>query len=236
MVKPRRVVNLILNYIVSLSAFLGVILSVVLHAEEGYSTWYSRLFYFTQQSNIWIGATSLIYAILESKNILNGTDILPEWLKVLKLIFTTCITITCFIFCACLAPFADFDVWSFSSWLLHVITPVLAVADYIFNRQQRVEKDWYILLALIPLTFYFVFSSVLQLANVDFGMGDTHPYPFLDLDADVPFFGFKNDGLLLIGMGFWIIFILMFTIGLTALYYSIQYRKDKTKKFKKKSE
>lgn len=226
MIRTRRVINLILNYLVSLSAFLGVLLSVVLHAEEGYSTWYSRLFYFTQQSNIWVGVTHLIYAIIETKNLVNGTYGLPEWLKVLKLIFATCITITCLIFCAFLAPFADFEVWTFSSWLLHVVTPVLAVADYIFNREQRVEKNWYIFLAFIPLVFYFVFSTILQLNKVDFGLGETYPYPFLDLDAEVSFFGFKNGEVPMIGIGFWLIFIMMLTLSLTILYFSIQYKKE----------
>ena len=42
----------------------GVLLSFLTAKEEGYFPWYTRLFYFTAQSNIWIGLTFLTILIV----------------------------------------------------------------------------------------------------------------------------------------------------------------------------
>ena len=75
---------------------------------------------------------------------------------VCKYIFTVSITITGLIFCGLLAPFADYNVWVFSSVLTHVVVPVLSIADFFVDDYKIDFKRFHIFLTLIPPFAWFV--------------------------------------------------------------------------------
>jgi len=219
----RKKVSIGLNFGVGIFATLGVVLALCFASKQGYTPWYTRLFYFTQQSNIWSGITAYVFAILSLIELLSKKRLVTKALHIIKYVFTVSITVTGIIFCALLAPFADFDVWYFSSVATHVIVPVLAIADFFVNDEFKELKHAHVYLALIPPAFYLIVSSILIVNQVDFGRGDPYPYFFLDFNSNAGFFGFYHMGdLPEIGTAYWLIFMLIIFLGLATLYYRLQ--------------
>ena len=215
----RKNISIVLKSLIAFFAFFAVISSCITAAYDGYSPWYTRLFYFTQQSNIWIGAICLWILVCVVLGKIKNKDYIKRYMYILKFIFTVSITITGIIFCSFLAPFADFDVWSFASVLTHVVVPILSIVDFFIDDYEIVFKKSHMFLSLIPPFLYFVFSSILSLCNVDFGRGDTYPYFFLNFRADVGMFGYSYyDGLPHLGCFYWIIFILGLILLLSFVY------------------
>ena len=173
--KINKYVPVSINLLIFVLSSLGFILSCVFAVRDGYSHWLARLLYFTQQSNLWIGVTCLLLAIA----LIGKNSALIKALSVCKLIFTVSITVTGFIFCTVLAPFADFNVWTFSSVLTHVVVPVLSIADFVSNKNIAGLNKKHVQLTLVPPLAYFIFASVLCLLKIDFGRGEPYPYFFI---------------------------------------------------------
>ena len=221
----RKLISIIFNFLTAISAFLGVVLSCVYSVEDGYFPWMTRLFYFTQQSNVWIGTICLIFGILSVIGLIKSENYLNQALCVIKLVFTACITITCLVFCCLLAPFADFNVWTLSSVLTHVVTPILAVIDYFVCKEQKVEKAKYTFFAIVPLLYYFLFALIMSAFEVDFGRGDNFPYFFMNFNSPAGMFGTSDIMPYKIGSFYWIIFILAIVISIAALYKKLYNKK-----------
>ncbi len=217
----RKKFSVCLNFTVGAFVILGMILALTLAEQEGYTPWYTRLFYFTQQSNLWIGVTALTLGILSLTGTMEKNQKVKDIVYLLKFIFTVSITITGIIFCCLLAPFADFDVWTFSSILTHVAVPVLSIADLFVDDTEFNLQRKHIFTALIPLAYYFVFASVLSLLKVDFGRGDTFPYFFFNYYSEVGLFGFMGGNPPQMGSVYWFIVIFALVLGLSYLYYKL---------------
>lgn len=234
MTSLRKRISICLNFLVSAFSFSGVALACIFATRDGYSHWYKRLLYFTQLSNIWIGAICLLIGIISIVQIAKKQRLIRNYMYVLKFIFTVSITITGIVFCGLLAPFADFKVWTFSSVLTHVVVPVLAITDYFVNDEQMPLKRYHIFLSIIPPFLYLIFAMLLSALRVDFGRGDTFAYFFMDFYSDVGFFGFKNDGALPeIGNFYWIAVISLLIFGLSWLYYALHSSTRRLRKNKK---
>lgn len=221
MINKRKIVSIVCNIVISVSAILGIFLACINATRDGYSSWYKRLLYFTQLSNIWIGVLSIVFLVIMVLEIVKNKIIIKDYLYILKYVFTVSITITGIIFCVLLAPFADFNVWTFSSILTHVVVPVVSIFDYfICDLKVKLTKK-HIYYTLIPPLIYFVFASILCLMKVDFGRGDPYPYFFMNFYSEVGWFGYRNDGLPELGTFYWIIIIFLLILGLGKLYYKI---------------
>lgn len=233
----RKRTSIVLNFMIAIISFLGVLLNCIFATRDGYSHWHKRLLYFTNQSNIWIGITCLIVAILSIVSIRKRHNAMKNWVYVLKYIFTVSITITGLIFCVLLAPFAgDYNAWTLASILVHVVVPVLSIADYFINDEQLPLKKWYITLPTIPPLIYFIFSTILSAMRVDFGRGDNYPYFFMNFYSEVGLFGFDNSGELpQIGAFYWIVIILGLILGLSYLYYKLHSSTANERKQNKKA-
>lgn len=220
----KKILSVTLNLLIFAFSVVGILLACILARRDGYSHWYKRLYYFTQLSNIWIGVTSLVFAIMTVRNKPLKT------VGLFKYVFTVSITVTGIIFCVLLAPFADFNIWTFSSVLTHIVVPVLSVFDYFTNEDIVVEKPGRAFLTLIPPAIYFVFAGTLSLLGVDFGRGDTFPYFFMDFKSEVGLFGYNFEGLPQLGTAYWIVFFLFFIYGLGLLYYKFKKLLEKANK------
>ena len=218
----RKIFSLMLNLLVFVFSVLGVFFACLHAQRDGYSSWHKRLLYFTQLSNIWMGATCLIAVIFSYVQVNEKT---LKCLFVVKYVFTVSITITGIVFCTLLAPFADFDVWTFSSILTHVVVPMLAIVDFFVCDAQDVISFKQTFLPLIPPAIYFVFASILSFFKVDFGRGDAYPYFFLNLNSEVGLFGFIGGWTPQIGTFYWIAFLMFFIYGLAFLYYKLHNKK-----------
>lgn len=216
----KKFLPIILNLLIFACAGLGLTLACYFSKADGYYHWLTRLLYFTQQSNLWIGVTSLIFAIV----LINGnyTERTLKTISIFKFIFTVSITITGFIFCSVLAPFSeDYNAWSFYSVLSHVVVPVLAIADF-FTNENIVKFDKKCLLyTFLPPLIYFIFTSILVVLKFDFGRGETFPYFFMNYYSEVGLFGFVAKWPPDIGSFYWIVFMFGLIYLLSIAYYKL---------------
>lgn len=199
-----------LKVAILLSALGGVVLSLFYAERDGYSHWSKRLLYFTGLSNIWIGICVLIILIAPFIKALN-TDFAKDMLYALRYIFTVSIAVTGIVYCFILAPFAEegeFNPWTLSNVLTHVVAPLLTIVDFFIDEYKlRLTKE-HIAFTAIPPLMYFVFSSILNLLGVDFGRGDDYPYFFLNLKSPAGIFGFSDTPPFVIGSFYWILLFL----------------------------
>ena len=216
--KEGKLYPVVLNLAIAALALLGVLLACIFATRDGYSAWTRRMLYFTQQSNLWIAAASLAFAVL-----LIRPDISERALRLaglLKYIFTLSITVTGIIFCALLAPFADIPVWYLSNVITHIIVPVLAVADFFTNAWILPLRKRDALYAMIPPAVWFLFASVLCALRVDFGRGEPYPYFFMDFYSEVGLFGAKATPgeRPMLGSFYWFVLLLFLICGLCFAY------------------
>ena len=60
----RKIFSIINKFLIVFTSLGGVLLNLIFYKQDGYSSWGKRLLYFTNLSNIWIGITCLVLAIL----------------------------------------------------------------------------------------------------------------------------------------------------------------------------
>lgn len=227
----RNKISIIIKFVIATFAFVGVFVACFFAVRDGYSHWYKRLFYFTQQSNLWIAFTCLTLAIIDVVELNTGRRIKKSWLYIFKFIFTISITLTGLIFCCVLAPFAfeGYNTWSFSSITTHVIVPVLSIVDFVLDVNKINLKWWHCFLGLIPPLIYYIFALIMGSYNVDFGMGEPYPYLFLNYKTEAGWFGFVNGHPPMIGAFYWLIFLIGLILFFSFVYYFIRKRVEKHK-------
>ncbi len=226
----RKKISFILKIAVVVLSLIGIVLNFICAEADGYSHWSKRLLYFTNQSNIWIAAVAVALLLLSFVKQWRDKTRAKEILYVLKYIFTISITLTGFIFCAVLAPGAknaDYNAWTAASIIAHVIVPVLSILDFFIDGYRVNLKRRHIFLCLLPPFLYLAFASILGIAGVDFGRGDTFPYFFLNYNSPAGVFGTSDVMPYKIGSFYWIVFMLGIILGISALYFRLYTPKKK---------
>lgn len=217
--KVKAKISLVLKILTACAALVGVALCLFGFDLDGYSHWYKRLFYFTLQSNIWIGVLMAVLVILTVAKV-TLSEKTKKRLYVLKYVFTISITLTGIVFCSILGPFAgdDFRAWSLSSLLTHVFSPVFAIADF-FIEDMLVKLTFsHVSLTTLPPFIYLVFAIVLSAFGVDFGRGDTFAYFFLDFRSPAGLLGFVKTSPPQMGVVYWMICFLGLVVGIAFLF------------------
>lgn len=218
----QKYASALLNILIFVFSVTGFLLSCIFARRDGYSHWLTRLLYFTQQSNLWIGFTSLVFALMLIKKG-EGEHSLGK-ISVFKYIFTVSITVTGIVFCTLLAPFAEEGIWTFASVLTHVVVPFLSILDFFTNKSIVTAEKKQIWWTMLPPLFYFAFASILCLCRVDFGRGDPYPYFFMDYYSEVGLFGFVGEWPPQIGSFYWFVFFFVFIYFLSVFYRKIHIR------------
>ena len=215
----RSSVSFALKVLIFLFVFVGQTLAIFSSRYDGYSSWSARLLYYTNQSNVWLGLTALLFIIFETIERFTGRRIDKEWLYVFKFVFTVSITMTGLVYCCLLAPFADdsYHVWSAFGVTTHVIVPVLAIADYFIDDYMFTLKKSQFIVGILPSIIYFAITSVLCLLRFDFGRGDAFPYFFMNFYSPIGVFGFKWGNPPLVGSMYWFI---LFTLVVLLISYA----------------
>ena len=202
----------VLKYLIIVSSLGGLFVSLLESSAHGYSHWSKRFLYFTAQSNVWIGLTTL--AILLSARFLKKT---PNFLYILKYIFTISITLTGLVFCCLLAPFGppSYHLWAFSSWLTHIFSPAFSILDFALEKKNLPLRRGQVWVCLIPPLFYLFSTMLLEALNVDFGRGVSYPYFFMEYRSPVGFFGFSNQSPYFAGTFYWLLLfsLLILSVG-----------------------
>ena len=201
----RKITSLILKSVIVLSVIVGVIVHVV---DD-----YRAILFFTTQSNIWIGVTCLVGLVL-----MVCKKPIKNWMYSVKLIFTVSITLTGVVFCTMLAPYLGDEAYTFSSTLLHVVVPVVSVADFFVYDYTAQYRTWECATVTIPPIYYLAFAGVGYALKWDFGYGgQTYPYFFLNWGSPAGAFGFSDQSPY-IGVFYYVLILSAFVIGVAALY------------------
>ena len=217
----RKRISFYLKWLITAFALVGVVLSFFNAGADGYSHWSKRLLYFTSESNIWIALSCLSILLLPYfKGVSNITRV-KNSLYVLKYVFTVSITLTGFIFCAVLAPGAEndnYNAWTVANVMTHVIVPILSVADFFIDGYRIKLSKIHMVYTAVPPFLYLIFASVLGFFNVDFGRGDPFPYFFMNYKSPAGIFGTSDVMPYKIGSFYWIVFMLLVILSISALY------------------
>jgi hypothetical protein len=163
---------------------------------------------FTMQSNIWVA--SICFVFLIATLFARGKTALPDWLYVLKFMFTTSVLLTWFVFAVLLTPLmpAAYLVSS-SNLFLHNLTPILALLDFTnFETEYlpRKKQIWTVL--IMPLLYMIFFFSAYALTG-------ELPVPYFFLDYQT--LGWFSFGSLGPGVVYWIGMLLLVLLGLGGL-------------------
>ena len=215
----RRDVSLILQLIVAACAALGVTLTAT--AGEGFMASKTAFLYFTIQSNLWIGAVCLLFAVLSVVEFFKRDFRIPRALCIVKYVFTVSITLTGVVFCAVLAPtMKGLAFRSAANILTHVVVPAAAIADLFVFRGYAPRKRNF-LWALIPPVYYVIFAGVGYALDWQFGTGTNYPYFFLNWGSPAGAFGFGKGGVYFMGCAWWILVLLVFISAVSIAYLAV---------------
>ena len=224
--RKKTIFSIILKILTFLFVTLGIILCIT--SADSFMGGAKILFkYFTIQSNIFIGICSVVLAFKLIKSLKAGRYELSHIDEVFHIMFTVSITLTGIVYCFVLLPVAlSSDPSSGEMMLapqqlmLHVIVPVLSVADLLFftrpTTYKFLTKD--IFLSVIPPLYYLGFSRVGYVLNWDFGEGNNYPYFFLNYASPAGFFGFTGNPPYFMGVFWWILAILAFILIISKIY------------------
>jgi len=218
--KMRKIFSIINKFLIVFTSLGGVLLNLIFYKKDGYSSWGVRLLYFTNLSNIWIGITCLVLAILLIIKMVKGKDFIKGWMYILKYVFTVSITITGLVFCCLLAPNTNgtYQPWTFNSLLAHVFAPVFSIVDFFLDDYEIKFNKKHIFYTALPPFFYLIFASIFCILKVDFGRGDAFPYFFMNYYSPAGIFGFSDVKPFVIGSFYWIILFLILTLSLGLIY------------------
>lgn len=214
-----------IGFIVKLIAIISCIYGLIVGIEE-----LQDMTYFTNLSNILIGlvlTVSLLFdvIILKTDGKCNPKNNL---FFITKFILTLCISITWIIFTCILAPTSDsgfiqsFMNHHYGSLCLHMITPVLALLDFILFDYNYKSSGIHSIYAIIPPLCYVVLIVILASTGMRWSHGMSAPYNFLNFGAKVGWFGFDlstmSSSSLGIGAAYMIIVLILIFIGIGRLF------------------
>ena len=219
--KKKLFLSLFFKFVVIISAGTGVVFNV-LSVGTDFNDGPSSLLYFTLQSNIWI----LIYTLFETVLILNYFHkhklIYPfkRWQNVLKIVFTTSITLTGIVFIFMLAPTLGNLAWTIPSILLHVIVPVFAISDLLVSKSYNKMNIKFIdsFYSLIPPSYYLILTIIGFNLNFDYAYGNNFPYFFLNFTSPAGIFGFSDNAPYYMGSFYWVIILSIFVYLVSVVY------------------
>jgi hypothetical protein len=218
--KTRIRYSIILEFIIVICMCVGVYFT--LGASQFLSKGYGLL-YFTVQSNLWIGAICLVFAILKIIGLKTGRTDIPRWLYIIKYMFTTAVTFTFVVMALLLTPQlirsgSTGYLASPSNIFSHYLTPILAIADFLFFDINWRSKWRDCLFTAVMPTYYLIFCLFCYRNGVVFDQnGARVPYFFLDA-AKLTWFGFTKNGP---GVFWWIVLLTLFGIGIGLAYIAI---------------
>ena len=122
--------------------------------------------YFTVQSNIFMGISafiSLFYLLFKK-------DKYPTWIVVLKLVSTTCLTLTFLTVLGYLAPLMGIlNVFLGANLYMHLIIPVISIISFIFIEPKVELKFKWNFFSIIPSGTYGTIYIILVSSFNDFG-------------------------------------------------------------------
>ncbi len=163
-----NVLSLISNAVIFIGTLVCLVIFFVKGGEGNMKVSRFRCFvYFTVDSNVLAMLVSGILLFFNIKSLAaGGALVLPYWALALKLVAATAVTLTFVVTATMLAPFAKdgyFSLFTGTSFLMHFLTPVLAIVSFIFF--ENVAKVEYIMMlpSLVPTVIYAIVYFIMVL-------------------------------------------------------------------------
>ena len=121
----------------------------------------NRFRYFTNISNLTVGAFALPTTILLLMSIIKGKMIYPKYFHIAKFIALTMTSLTFVVVLFALAPLTSlYEMYSNVKFITHLVVPVIAVVSYLFF-EDKTEFNWkWSLLGMVPSIIYSVMYGV----------------------------------------------------------------------------
>lgn len=213
-------ISLILNLIIVILVTLGTIFmftgftfmkSVLLLESKGLGMFR----FFTVDSNLLIGISSLLLAIYEYKYIKNKINKIPLAVYLFKYLSVSGVTLTFLVTLLFLAPqYGFYAMYNNTNLLFHLIVPLIGIISYIFLEHYD-NKYKYSILGIIPMVIYSIFYIINILVHFNNG-GLTFKYDF---------YGFLQGNLYNIFIVIPVIYIFTYIISLLLLISNRKARK-----------
>jgi hypothetical protein len=170
---------------------LGVIASCVLgimqHSVDISEGFMDSIFMaFTTESNIWVAAMCFVFLCIDL--VTKGRRGVPQWLYAVKYMTTTSVILTWLAFAVLLSPTMNVGyLVSPSNILLHNVTPMLAVLDFIlFDGNYDPPRKPSSFALVMPLAYGLFFFAAYELSGrlpVPYFFLDYKTYGWLRVDA-----------------------------------------------------
>lgn len=128
--------------------------------------------FFTVDSNLLVGISSLILAIYERRLLNNKITIIPVKYYILKFISTVSVSLTFLVVFFYLGPISPNGISSMlqnSNLFFHLIIPLLSIVSFILFEYHDNFKFKYILYSVIPTIVYEVFYLINALIHMENG-------------------------------------------------------------------
>ena len=172
------IASFILNILTFLLVLVGVIVMITIGSKALGETNITVFKYFTFQSNIFMGAVALVYAIYQLLIILNKRDKLPHVLLVFNHVGVTAVGLTFLIVIFFLAPGYGFDkMYNNANLFFHALVPIVAMINYMFLEKECSFKFLNTLFSIIPSLLYGIVYFIVVVSlnaygdiNIDFYM------------------------------------------------------------------
>ena len=175
-------INLKISIVINIIIFvLTIIASIIMFTGfkfmHGYepileTTKISMFRFFTVDSNLFIGTTSLIFAIKEIKLLKGKIDEIPKKNYIIKLMATTSVGLTFFVVFAYLGPISEYGIASMirnSNLFFHLIIPLLSIINFIILERTDKLKYKYTFFGVIPTAVYGIYYLINVLIHMDNG-------------------------------------------------------------------
>ena len=176
--RPRKIISLIVNVILVIMEFIGLVLMVELYKSYNLHPfgWFK---YYTQLSNIFSMLAALTVAIFTARDLIKNTDSTPEIVRLIKFSSACCLTETLLVTMFVLAPMGMMGgfipiMFEGPNLYHHFLCPIVSVLSLcILERGEKITLR-HCVYSMVPNLIYGVAAVVLNLTKVWHG-----PYPFL---------------------------------------------------------
>lgn len=231
--KIRTIISIVIKFLIFVSTTVGIVCCAL--GVDGFMGGSSLILFFTNQSNIWIAIVAVVLAIFQILGLQKGIYTIDKRAYLTQQVFTVSISLTCLVYCFVLVPSfmavdSDlFNPFSLTQTLLHVVTPLLAIIDFLFFTKGGSLRNVDCLWSALPPIYYLGFSIIGFFLNWNFGMGNNFPYFFLNYTSPAGIFGFSNVMPYFMGSFYWILLLVIIVLGMSLAYIKLANLLDKKK-------
>lgn len=160
--------------------------------------------FFTVDSNILMGISSLVFAIYDYLAIKGKINEIPRAIYIFKLVGTVSVALTFATVVFYLAPFTGYSYFAFftnSNLFFHLIIPLLSFVSFLFFEKTNKIRFKDVIISLVPMLIYSIFYMINAFKHIENGL----------VPSEYDWYGFVKGGVPLS--------IFVFTVMLAGTYF-----------------